>query len=241
MQFAPIYPLLHRVLKPVFPACLWAGAPSEKTIALTFDDGPHPQFTLPLLEVLERYQVKASFFWLGVYVDRFPTIAQEIWQRGHWIGLHGYHHISFPRLSAADLQDSLVKTQEAIAHACQLDLAFVQQQVRDVRPPNGLFTPQTLTYLNQGNFRPVMWSVVPEDWLRPGVQAAVQRVMQQTQNGSVIVLHDGYFGGEDVAETADRLIPTLLEQGYSFVTIDQLWQQRDRPITTPGIIRAIDS
>jgi peptidoglycan/xylan/chitin deacetylase (PgdA/CDA1 family) len=245
MQFAPIYPLLHRVLKPAFPVCLWSGTAYEKTIALTFDDGPHPQFTLPLLEVLERHQVKASFFWLGVCVDQSPAIAQEIWQQGHWIGLHGYHHTSFPRLSAADLQADLAKTQAAIAHACRVDLAYVQQHVRDVRPPNGLFTPQTLTYLHQGNFRPVMWSVVPEDWLRPGVQIAAQRVIQQTQNGSVIVLHDGYCGGEDVAETADRLIPRLLEQGYTFVTIDQLWQQRDcptvTPAITPAIIRAIDS
>ncbi|MBD3883476.1 polysaccharide deacetylase family protein [Phormidium tenue FACHB-886] len=226
MQFAPLYPLLHRVLKPAFPACLWAGGSHEKTVALTFDDGPHPQFTLPLLQVLDRYQVPASFFWLGICVERSPAVAQEVWQRGHWIGLHGYDHISFPKLSATELRDSLVKTQTAIARACQIDPDYVQQHVRDVRPPNGLFTPQTLIYLNQWNFRPVMWSVVPEDWVRPGVEVAAQRVMRQTQNGSVIVLHDGYCGGEDVAETVDRLIPALLEQGYSFVTVDQLWQQR---------------
>ena len=236
MQFAPIYPLIHRVLKPVFPACLWAGGANEKTIALTFDDGPHPQFTPLLLEALERHRVKASFFWLGVCVDRSPAIAQEIWQRGHWIGLHGYHHISFPRLSAVDLQQSLAQTQEAIARACQVNLTYVQQQVRDVRPPNGLFTPQTLAYLHQWNFRPVMWSVVPEDWLRPGIEVSTQRVIQQTQNGSVIVLHDGYHGGEDVAETVDRLIPMLLAQGYTFVTIDQLWQQRDCSTMTRAIM-----
>ncbi|HEY9662592.1 MAG TPA: hypothetical protein V6C65_29410, partial [Allocoleopsis sp.] len=69
-----------------------------------------------------------------------------------------------------------------------------------------------------------MWSVVPEDWVRPGVEVAVQRVMQQTCNGSLIVLHDGYCGGEDVAAIAANLIPRLLEQNYQFVSIDQLWQ-----------------
>lgn len=67
-----------------------------------------------------------------------------------------------------------------------------------------------------------MWSVVPEDWVSPGVEVVVRRVIQQVQNGSLIVLHDGYHGGEDVAQTTDRLIPQLLQQGYKFVTIEEL-------------------
>jgi peptidoglycan/xylan/chitin deacetylase (PgdA/CDA1 family) len=70
-----------------------------------------------------------------------------------------------------------------------------------------------------------MWSVVPEDWERPGVYVVVQRVLQQVQNGSLIVLHDGYCGGQDVAQTTAQLIPQLLQQDYHFVTIDQLRQQ----------------
>jgi peptidoglycan/xylan/chitin deacetylase (PgdA/CDA1 family) len=70
-----------------------------------------------------------------------------------------------------------------------------------------------------------MWTVVPEDWVRPGVNIVVERVLKQVKNGSIIVLHDGYFGGEDVAKTTDILIPRLLEQGYKFVTIDAMHQQ----------------
>lgn len=226
MQFAPLYPLLHKLLKPSFPHCLWEGSCETKTIALTFDDGPHPVHTLPLLQVLAAYQVPASFFWLGANVERFPEVARAVWQQGYWIGLHGYHHRSFTRLSPLELQQSLQRTQAAIAVACQIDLTEVQQRIRDVRPPNGLFMPQTLHLLNQWNYRPVMWSVVPEDWVRPGVTVAAQRILNQTHNGSLIVLHDGYCGGEDVAETTARIIPTLLEQGYRFVTIDQFWQIR---------------
>jgi peptidoglycan/xylan/chitin deacetylase (PgdA/CDA1 family) len=231
MQLAPLYPILYKFLKPSFPSCLWTGTTGSRAIALTFDDGPHPQYTPPLLQVLDHYNIKASFFWLGACVDRTPTIAQEIYRRGHWIGLHGYHHHSFPFLTPADLKQGLQRTQDAIAHACQLS----PEKVRDVRPPNGLFTPQTLSLLHQWNYRPVMWSVVPEDWERPGVQVVVQRVLQQVQNGSLIVLHDGYFGGQDVAQTTAELIPLLLQQGYHFVTIDQLWQQfqegNDQPKT----------
>jgi peptidoglycan/xylan/chitin deacetylase (PgdA/CDA1 family) len=124
-------------------------------------------------------------------------------------------------LKSNDLKLSLEKTQKAIAQACQIH----PESIRDVRPPNGLFTPQTLTLLHQWNYQPVMWSVVPEDWERPGVSVVVQRVLQQVRNGSIIVLHDGYFGGKDVAETTAQLVPQLLQKGYHFVTIDQLWQQ----------------
>jgi peptidoglycan/xylan/chitin deacetylase (PgdA/CDA1 family) len=187
---------------------------------------------LPLLEVLDRHQIPASFFWLGICVQRFPEIARTVWQQGHWIGLHGYDHRSFPGLSSAELQQSLVATQEAIAQACHLNPKEAQQ-IRDVRPPNGLFTPQTLKLLKQWQYRPVMWSVVPEDWVRPGIEVAVGRILRQVQNGALIVLHDGSCGGEDVAAIAAQVIPALQQQGYRFVTVNELWQQHP-PLFSSG-------
>lgn len=226
MPLAPFLPFIYQVLSPTFPGCLWAGSATSPAIALSFDDGPHPQYTPRLLEVLDHYQIPASFFWLGVCVNRSPEVAKAVYRRGHWIGLHGYTHRSFPKLSTSELKQSLEQTQMAIAQSCQLELAYVQRQIRDVRPPNGLFTPQTLTSLRQWNYRPVMWSVVPEDWVQPGVEVVIRRVLQQTCNGSIIVLHDGHYGGVDVAAIATQLIPRLLQTGYRFVTIEQLWQQR---------------
>lgn len=236
MQFAPLYPLAYRLLKPLFPDCLWSGEAlgvkgegkelRSPQMALTFDDGPHIQYTPQLLEVLDKYHVPASFFWLGVCVERAPNVAKAVYDQGHWIGLHGYTHREFVRLSASQLKQSLEKTQATIAQACNLDLKIVQQQMRDVRPPNGLFAPHTLALLQQWGYRPVMWSVLPEDWVRPGVAIVIQRVMQQIQNGSLLVLHDGYYGGADVAETTSQLIPLLIEQGYQFVTVNQLWQSK---------------
>lgn len=230
MQFAPLYPILYKILKRSFPSCLWAGPTHTRAIALTFDDGPHPQYTLELLKVLDQYDIKASFFWLGACVDRSPSVAQEVYRRNHWIGLHGYDHHSFPFLKPEALKQSLEKTQEAIRAALAIATPDTPAdplhpaKLRDVRPPNGLFTPQTLSLLYKWNYRPVMWSVVPEDWERPGVNLVVHRVLRQVENGSQIVLHDGYCGGQDVAATTAQLIPQLLQQGYDFITIDQLWQ-----------------
>jgi peptidoglycan/xylan/chitin deacetylase (PgdA/CDA1 family) len=220
MQLAPLFPIVYKILKPTFPNCLWTGDCNSKAIALTFDDGPHPQYTAQLLQVLDKFQIPASFFWLGVCVNRSPEIAKQIRDRGHWIGLHGYDHQNFPMLSPEELRQSLEKTQAAIYNACNLH----PENTRDVRPPNGLFTPGILDLLNQWNYRTVQWSVVPEDWVSPGVITVVQRVLKQVQNGSIIVLHDGFYGGQDVAATAQMLIPQLLEQGYYFVTIDTIWK-----------------
>jgi len=220
MEFAPAYPLLYRALKPLFPGCLWSGATTDRTIALTFDDGPHPHYTPQLLAVLERYNVTASFFWLGQCVQRSPTTACTVYQQGHWLGLHGYDHRAFSSLSATALKQTLARTQAEIAQACQVSPATI----RDVRPPNGFFTPRTLALLQQWQYRSVMWSVVPEDWVRPGITTVVQRVLEQVEPGSIIVLHDGYHGGADVAATVAQLIPLLTAQNYRFVTIDELWQ-----------------
>lgn len=229
MQFAPLYPILYKILRPSFPSCLWTGLTSSPAIALTFDDGPHPQHTPALLRVLERYGIPASFFWLGACVERSPTLAREVYERGHWIGLHGYRHDSFPFLTAAALQESLQKTQDAITRACEIH----PNRVRDVRPPNGLFTPQTLRLLHQWHYRPVMWSVVPEDWVRPGRDVVIRRTLQQVSNGALVVLHDGNCGGQDVAQTAESLIPALLQRGYHFVSIEQFWQQKQKSDSRP--------
>jgi peptidoglycan/xylan/chitin deacetylase (PgdA/CDA1 family) len=228
MEFASLYPVIHQILKPLFPKCLWTGDQHIPAIALTFDDGPHPDHTPQLLRVLDRYGISASFFLLGTCVNRSPAIAQSIHQHNHWLGLHGFEHRSFTKLSSADLKQTLEKTQAEIAKAC----AIAPDAVRDVRPPNGFFTPKTIDLLEKWNYRPVMWSVVPEDWVTPGVSTVVNRILQQVTNGSIIVLHDGYTGGMAVAEVVDQLIPLLLKQGYCFVTIDQLWQQNQIPKPT---------
>jgi peptidoglycan/xylan/chitin deacetylase (PgdA/CDA1 family) len=229
MQFAPLYPYLYRLLKPTFPNCLWSGSSSQPQIALTFDDGPHPRYSKELLKVLSSHGVTASFFWLGHCVERSPQTALAISDGGHWIGLHGYDHDLFPRLKADRLKADLDRTRDLIHRTC----GIAKHHLIDVRPPYAVATPRTLKQLNTWGYRTVMWSVVPEDWVHPGIDVAIDRVLAQTQNGSQIVFHDGHYGGKDVAATIDRLIPRLKKQGYEFVTVDRLWQ--GHPSKSQGI------
>lgn len=215
----PLYPILHQGLKRIFPQCVWELdalqdiAPA--TVALTFDDGPHPKHTPALLGILDELEVKATFFVLGCRVERWPHLVESIINQGHHIGIHGYDHVSFPSLSIANLQQALAQTRQLIAAAiCQEPEVF-----QDVRPPNGLFLPQTLDYLCAWHYRPVMWSVVPEDWMMPSVEEVVQRILIQVYPGALIVLHDGVHGGAQVAETVRILVPALIDRGYSFTTL----------------------
>lgn len=218
-HFYPLFPMLHQILMPLFPGCLWLGNAQKRQVALTFDDGPHPHYTPGLLEILAKFEIKATFFWLGLQVERSPDLARQVYQQGHGIGLHGYDHKPFVGMTVDQLRDTLTRTEQAICNAC----GIAANQLRDVRPPYGLFTPQTLKYLQAWNYRPVMWSAVPEDWVAPGLELVQQRVLREVKNGAIIVLHDGVQGGPDVAANTLGILPQLLAQGYKFVTIEQLW------------------
>jgi peptidoglycan/xylan/chitin deacetylase (PgdA/CDA1 family) len=222
MEFAPLYPWLYRSLKPQFPQCLWQGDPQQATVALTFDDGPHPDYTPPLLELLARHLVRASFFLLGSLVERHPELVREMYRQGHWLGIHGYEHRSFPLLQEKDLQASLSRTQLAIANACDIP----PHQIRDVRPPNGWFTPRILRQLTRNRYRPVMWSIVPEDWVNPGTTIVLERIDRQLHNGALIVLHDGHYGGQQVTEITTHLLSLLQQRNFHPRTIQDLWQQK---------------
>lgn len=219
MSITP-YPLLHRLGRVILPNCLWGGNGSVPVVTLTFDDGPHPEYTPALLDVLARHGVSATFFLLGDRVVRFPSVVRRIHEAGHQIGLHGYHHHPFLFYTPGALRSQLTAAQTAIADACGLPL----DTVRYVRPPYGLATAGMVTRLREWGFRPVMWGTFSEDGTYPGVEIVVRRTLDQTQAGSLIVLHDGIRGGQAVAQVADALIPALSERGYGFVTVDALWQ-----------------
>jgi len=216
-----LLPHLHPILQRQFPQALWVGPADRLDIALTFDDGPDPRDTPQLLDVLARHRVVATFFWLGERIQALPALARAAAAAGHQIAIHGYAHQAFPLLPATALRNQLDRTRQLIADASGQNPATIH----DVRPPFGVFTPRTLARLAEWQYRTVMWSVVPCHWLQPAAET-VQQVVQQTRAGAVLVLHEGQPCGPPVAVLADALISCL--RAWRLVTIDQLWQARQR-------------
>lgn len=184
--------------------------PLPKIVALTFDDGPHPTHTPVLLEILKRHQVPATFFVLGSRVEQYPALARQIVTSGHQIGNHTWDHADLSSLDTDTIKADLDRTALAVAVAT----GAVPQVMR---PPYGVVT----TELQQAAATPlVLWSIDPKDWRDREADTVVQRVEAEIKPGSVILLHDIY--GSSV-EATERIILSLKAQGYTFVTVDQLF------------------
>lgn len=211
---------LHEELRQHFPTALWQGNPARREIALTFDDGPDAEATPALLALLERHSVVATFFQIGVRGAAAPTLVRSVSDAGHQIGLHGYEHQSFLLKTTSTLRQELAQTQAILAEASGRDPAAFNA----VRPPFGHFTPATLKTLVEAGYLPVMWSLVPFHWLQ-SAEATVRQIRNGVGNGAILVLHEG-LPGPPVADLAAAVLPDLLAEGYRFVTIDELWANR---------------
>ncbi|NOK58511.1 MAG: chitooligosaccharide deacetylase NodB-like protein [Chloroflexi bacterium AL-W] len=203
-----------------FPQALWAGNNERRQIALTFDDGPHPQDTPALLKVLEHHRVRATFFHVGEYIESWPGLVTEVAAAGHQVGIHGYRHEPFPMIREPDLYEQLAVTRKLISMASQRKEA----DIRDVRPPYGVFLNRTLQQLERWNYRPVLCSVLPLHWIQSG-EETIQQVLDQTTSGSLVVLHEGQTG-PDIATLTDTILTYLNRVGFEFITVDQMWQTR---------------
>jgi peptidoglycan/xylan/chitin deacetylase (PgdA/CDA1 family) len=196
------------------------GQRGTKQIALTFDDGPNGPHTLRLLEVLAKHGVKATFFMIGSYVRQQPEIARAVAQGGHVIGNHTFSH---PRLifkTAVETRAEIIQCRSALQDA-------VGEHSNLFRPPFGGRRPATLRVVRQLGLQPVMWNVSGEDWKAPTAEAIENEVARQIRGGDVVLLHDGSHRGMGAERTrtvaaTEGLIPRLRDQGYEFVTVEEM-------------------
>ncbi len=156
-------------------------------VALTFDDGPHPDGTPAVLSVLEEAGIEATFFLVGEQVARRPALAAEIAARGHVVALHAFRHRPQPALPARAVRDDVARGAAAIEEATGVELTWH-------RPPYGLYSPAGLDAVRQRGLKPILWSRWGKDWRRlttPDRIAA--RVTRDLHPGDVILLHDADF------------------------------------------------
>ena len=187
----------------------------ERAVALTFDDGPSPDFTPRILAILERRHVRATFFTIGYLVDRFPDVVTRERRAGMTVGNHTYNHPEVPPFG--ELPPALVE--DEIALGAQ-SLARAGVKARLLRTPGGSFSSASVRLAAKLGERIVLWSVDPADW-RDGTtpRQIVQRVLSGVRPGSIVILHDG--GGDRSATVAalPRLIKGIRRRGLRLVAI----------------------
>jgi peptidoglycan-N-acetylglucosamine deacetylase len=203
--------VLRHVLAPVFPPAA-AGLDLPRAlpaagVALTFDDGPHPEGTPAILECLARAGAHAAFFLVGEQVQRQPALAAEILAAGHVVGLHGYRHRLQLRLSRAQVQTDLALGAAALEDATGAAISWH-------RPPYGIYSPAGLGAVRAAGWRPLLWSRWGKDWRRSTTPAAIAaRATRSLSAGDVILLHDAdfYSAHNSHRRTTDAL-PLILAQ-----------------------------
>ncbi len=206
----------------------FVGTPGHgRLMCLTYDDGPNTAWTPQLLELLERHDVKATFFTIGKYADAQPELLREVAAAGHAIGNHTYTHVTMPLHTDDTIRRELRQTTEAIEGA-GVEMAMVQGR-RLMRPPYGRRRPGTLRVLRQEGYIPVCWSVTLWDWNKHVTTEKIMRKAErQIKGGDVILLHDGcdvemgWDRSHSIEATELILTQWKEQQGYEFVTVPEM-------------------
>lgn len=195
---------------------------SGNYIAMTFDDGPHPQNTPRLLDILRARNVKATFYVIGRSVDLYPQIVRRTAAEGHEIGNHSHTHRLLSKLGDSELRMEMSRCQDAVGRAAGV-------RMRTMRPPyGGLLQRQRELVHAEFGYPTILWSVDPLDWKRPGPSVVTSRILSGTNAGSIVLAHDLH------AQTVDAMPATidgLLRRGFKFVTVSQLLAMKTETAT----------
>ena len=191
----------------LFPGVIWRIPSDKKCVYLTFDDGPIPEITPWVLDTLDRYGIKATFFCVGDNVRKYPEVYQMILNRGHRVGNHTFNHIQGIRFWTKNYVANVQKAAELIKSNL-------------FRPPHGhMRFPQVL--MLRSSYKIIMWDVVTRDYsshITPNVVLNV--VKNYTRNGSIIVFHDSLKSEVNMKGALPRAIEWLQQNGYEFKTIE---------------------
>lgn len=178
-------------------------------IALTFDDGPHPYYTEQLLKGLAKRKVKATFFVTGENVEAYPEVTKQICEEGHLIGNHTYSHIQLSRNNTESYKEEIKKTNQVIRDVTGQDTIYI-------RPPYGSWNKE---FEKELNMFPVLWTIDPLDWCSSNVDCIVNTVCAKAGENDIILMHDQY---KTTVTAALQIVDRLMEEGYEFVTVDEL-------------------
>ncbi len=195
------------------------GASGTKRIVLTFDDGPHPKQTRQILDVLDKYGVKATFFVIGVNVKNYPGIVSEVLARGHEIANHTTTHSHASRLDMHALQNEIVECEREV-------FAQTGKRCKLFRPPEGAMTDTMRHVVKELGYTSVFWTLDTRDWAHTPPDQISDYIIQNAKNGDIILMHDYIGANSPTVRALETFIPVLLEQGFTFVTAGELLQTK---------------
>jgi peptidoglycan/xylan/chitin deacetylase (PgdA/CDA1 family) len=194
----------------------------QKKVALTFDDGPSPEWTLKILDELKKAQVKATFFMIGEHVEKYPEIARRVAEEGHEIGNHTVDHHVLIYYKMDELEKEIKDAEKIIKD-------ITGQTTRYLRPPKAWLTDKEKRKIEEMGYKTVLWTLNSKDWVTFDDKYIVRYILRRIKPGDIILFHDsgGVFateGGDrhETVKAVARLVQKLKEKGYRFVTITGL-------------------
>lgn len=193
-----------QLIRCLYPSAIWRMDKDKKAVYLTFDDGPIPRVTPWVLDVLDRYGIKATFFMVGDNIRKHPDEFRMVVEKGHRIGNHTFNHI---RGLSYDINSYLENTDKACRMMMNTNL---------FRPPHGYMSPKQYAELKK-RYKIIMWDLVTRDYNRKFTgEQILQKVKKYARNGSIITFHDSLKSEENIRYALPKAIEWLMEQGYEF-------------------------
>lgn len=194
----------------IYPKFIWQMPPVEKVIYLTFDDGPIPEVTPFVLEILEKYNAEATFFCVGQNIEKYPDVFKQVIEKGHAVGNHTHSHIKGWR--------SPVETYIADFKNCDEQLRFHAdlKSKKLFRPPYGRITrKQAKVVLNTHEI--IMWSVLTKDYdTRLSPEQCLERAIKSTESGAIVLLHDSLKAQKNMSYVLPKYLAHFSALGYKF-------------------------
>lgn len=208
--------MLHKMgwlfQKVLYPKLTWSRYTNEKKIYLTFDDGPIPDVTEWVLDVLDQYQAQATFFCVGDNIRKHPQVFEKVLTGGHHVGNHTFNHLTGWK---TPLQTYLDNVQQ-----CQAQLSLLPDSHSKLfRPPHGRITKAQIRHLLP-NYEIIMWDVLSGDFLKDiGQQKCLDTSIKHTEQGSIVVFHDSIKAEHNLRYVLPRYLEHFTSLGYEFAKL----------------------
>jgi peptidoglycan/xylan/chitin deacetylase (PgdA/CDA1 family) len=194
--------------------------PEKKVIALTFDDGPWPNSTAKVLDILKKNRIKSTFFVVGQNVKNYPDLTKQIVADGHIIANHTWHHW-YHQMNAQAAAYEVANTGDIIYQTTGVRTSLF-------RPPGGIMNNGVAAYAKNNKYAVIMWSADSMDYSRPAVPRLMNNIFREAKPGGIVLMHDGGGDRSNTVKALPEIINRFRKQGYEFVTVPELLEMQDQ-------------